>query len=271
MVKNVVTVLTVFCLLLYSSVTAYAKGVEDLYTLYGIPYEVTYPDDIMRIISDFQYAEKYVSMYRYVVESTFDTTVIENRISKLEVDLLSVEEQLLCGYTLSIEEIYTLEDEYVSITGQLEDAKKSLIGGEIDYNIPNAENTPTRKEYEEALEKKSKMGAAVNLGEFELNYPVDTGALISDKTDTHLELAVANNSTVTALFNGTVTAITSSSISIDHTNDVFTFYGNLRSVSVNVGDAVTQGQPIGTTTSTLMLKMKLDGNLVDITKIFKEE
>jgi septal ring factor EnvC (AmiA/AmiB activator) len=256
-------------LLFLTPATIYADTANDLYDLYDMKYEDSIPEDVIDTISRYNYAQKYVSMFQYVAVSEYDTDLINAKIDQLESNLESLTDQLLAGYDLSMDEIYTLEDEYNETYTKLQDAKDSLQTVEIDFDTPTVDNTPTYSEYKEALQKKSKLVTEAELGEIsDLSYPVTTAALESDRTFTSLTLAVADGATITSLFNGTVALTDDNSITIDHHNGIYTYYGGLTSYYVRPGDTVYQGQSIGTSGNKVILKLKIDGKLVDISKLF---
>ena len=265
------TAVTLLVVLLSLPTICYADTAVDVYEVYGVDYEITYPDSVVDTINSYNYAKRYIAMYRYVAESEYDKSILEKRIDTLESKLKDIESKLSNGYNLSLDEIYALEDEYVTTSKNLSDAKSALVEGEVECDTPDASNTPTYEEYMEAMQEKSRIKTEAEVGSVKnLTYPVTSASLVSDKTDNSLLLDVAFGTTVTALFNGTVAAVDDSSITLNHHNGIYTYYGNLSSSIVSVGDTVYQGQSIGLSTDTLQLKIKVGGELKDVSKLFKE-
>ena len=270
-IKKSATFLMLCVAMLFCSSTVRAETLRDLYTIYSLDYVEGYPEGVLETIASYRNAQKYVAMYQYVASSEYDTSILDNRIDSLTNDLESLENELISGYGKSLSDIYELEDSYVKISEDLVNAKSSGVSYEVSYEAPTVDNTPTYAEYKNALQQKSIFDSQQDIGSINISYPVDAMVAILDATDKHLELAVPNNSKVTVLFNGTVSGVSDESVSINHGGNVHTYYGNLSEIYVSKGDIVYQGQVLGTTKNTLLLKMKISDNLVDIRKIFSEE
>lgn len=259
-------------LLLLQDTPCQAATVDELYAVYGMEYSVEYPKDVLDIIDNYNYAKRYMSMYRYVVESEYDVESVNKNIEYLEDRLTEIEGNLSKGFDLSLDEIYLLEDEYTEVHNQLERAKKSLISVDVDVRVPTSTETPTYDEYVNAMQEKALLNTQAELGNVKgLDYPIATAALVKDLSDTHLTLSVAEGSTATSLFNGKVVDITDDSITLYHYNNVYTLYKGVQHSYVVKGDTVYQGQSIGTVNSNLTLKLKLNGKLVDVSLLFKED
>ncbi len=258
-----VTVLTAFTNVRASTVT-------DVYNIYGIESDELYPKELLNVISSYESAQKYVAMYQYVVESEYDTKVTEQRVKSLKKAKKDIEVKLMDGYSMELGDIYYLEDSYVTVAKDLENAKKSKEYVDIQSNIPNADSVPSTSEYQRALLQKSELDSSYTMGEVPCECPIVGSYLLSDKNDKHLELAVAIGSDVTALMNGKVVAVDEESITINHSGKIYTFYGELQEVFVTVGTDVVQGQVIGKSSNKLMLKMKINDKFMDISKLIKE-
>lgn len=262
----------VCALLLLHNTPCQAATVDELYAVFDMEYSVEYPKDVLDTIDNYNYAKRYMSMYRYVVESEYDIESVNKNIEYLEDRLTEIESNLSKGFVLNLDEIYLLEDEYTEVYNQLERAKKSLISVDVDVRIPTSTDTPTYAEYINAMQKKALLATQAELGNVKgLDYPIDTAALVKDLSDTHLTLSVADGSTATSLFNGKVVDITDDSITLYHYNNVYTLYKGIQHSYVEKGDTVYQGQSIGTVNSNLTLKLKLNGKLVDVSLLFKED
>ena len=239
---------------------------------YDMSFEPKYPDDVLDTISKYDVAKKYVAMYQYVVYSEYDSSVIESKIVELEKEKASLEEQLLAGYDLELSVIYELEDAYLSTCTKLEDYKKSLVSYEISTDEPVSEDVPTYEEYVDAIQVKKRIDELSDIGNVDkLSFPVSGAHLISEKTNTGVLYSVIDGSSVTSLFNGEVVNINGGDITLNHHNGIYTFYGNLSSVVVSEGDIVKQGDLLGKSSNTLLLKCKVNNKLVDVSKLFVKE
>lgn len=258
------------CFLL-KPITVEAATPAELYTEYDLQYADSYPDGVLDIISAYQNAQKYETMYYYVVSSYYDTSTIDRRITELEATLKDCENKLQSGYSLSISEIYELEDLYNTTLDKLEDAKSAANVVEIDYHMPTLSDVPSYDEYCEALSIKSKYDSTQELGTLMMNVPVTGDSSVNEDTDKHLLLDVQAGSTVTSLFNGTVVQVTENSVTVQHPGNIYTYYGNLESVYVVDNESVYQGEGVGSASETVMLKMKINGNFVPISKLISKE
>ena len=266
--RKIWTVVLVVLLCLIPS-TTYAATAEELYAKYNITYESPYPYDVIETISAYDNAKKFVAMYSYVITSEYDVEALKLKVEELTQKLNSTEVQLLDGYNLSTDEIYALEDNYITTKEQLENARLSLASVDLNYSIPNADNTPTYSEYKSALSKKNAIDAKCNVGDIEeLSVPVSGNALVYSSVDKYTTYSVSNDVDVLALFNGVVSDTSDKYVIINHYNNIYTRYDNLYNVSVEVGDTVVQGQVIGRADKKFNLALKLAGRFVDVNELF---
>lgn len=266
--KFLIVILVCFLL---KPITVEAATPAELYTEYDLQYADSYPDGVLETISAYQNAQKYETMYYYVVSSDYDTSIIDRRITELEATLKDCENKLQSGYSLSISEIYELEDLYNTTLDKLEDAKSAANVVEIDYHMPTLSDVPSYDEYCEALSIKSKYDSTQELGTLMINVPVTGDSSVNEDTDKHLLLDAQAGSTVTSLFNGTVVQVTENSVTVQHPGNIYTYYGNLESVYVVENESVYQGEGVGSASETVMLKMKINGNFVPISKLISKE
>ena len=255
---------------LLSSINVKASTATDIYDLYQLNYAAIYPDGVIETIMAYEQFLKYNTMYTYIEKSTFDTTILDKRIANLQSDIDSVTVKLKNGYDLSVSEIYALEDEYNTKSKQLYEAKQSLSNTAVNPSMPILENTPTKEQYDAAIATKKDIDSKINLGEAITSYPVK-GATVKEVKEDQLLLKTKAGEAVKALYNGTVANISNNSITLYHDSAIYTLYSNLDKINVNVGDVVFQGQEIGTAKESLLLKMKVNGTLVDVSKLFKKE
>jgi murein DD-endopeptidase MepM/ murein hydrolase activator NlpD len=258
--------------LVLQATTAYASTASDVYAVYDMSYEPSYPKGVLSTIAAYQNAKKYVYMYQYVIESEYDTTLIDRRIEEYKKTVETTSEKLLGGFSLDLSEIYALEDQYTEAVQKKEEAELSLVSYTVDYEAPTAKDVPTYAEYQQACTTKSLIDNKANVGTLEnLSYPTETACLIDSSNDTSMTFATSSNTVVTSLFNGKVAKVTDDSVTVCHYNKIYTCYSNLSSVTVKKGDIVCQGQSVGISTSKFTLRMKVGGKLVDVSKLFKED
>lgn len=271
-VKKCKTALVLILLSLLSPVTVYADSASDLYKIYDIDYSTVYPKGVIKTIEDYNNAQKFLKSFRYVVTSEYDYSIIDNRIKKLTAEKESITELLLSGYSLSWEEIYELEDRYVTVSKQLEDAKLSLSSNSIEYDKPDTNTVPTTEEYEKALADKAAIDTKTNVGTLSnLEPPLESACLLDSSSDVSTTYQTVKGSVVTAIFNGEVCEVGEDYIILNNYNGIKTYYRNLKSVNVSVGDTVYQNQAIATSNSYVTLQLSLDGNFVNLTKLYNKE
>ncbi len=204
--------------------------------------------------------------------------------------------------------IQQLVNSLVEKQGTLEQKQSELAGymKVLDRNLSDTEaqseaaKETQREVYKEYIAAKKAMEAefGTSQGEFvggEWIWPVPTNGFISSpfgwrtlygKPDNHIGIDIAtgwgegwsyiSNQPIVAANSGTVTKAVYSNrgygnyIIIDHGGNNFTLYGHCNSLSVGVGDYVTQGQQIATVGSTgnstgphLHFEIRLNGTPVD--------
>lgn len=247
-----------------------ADTVKDLYDVYGKTYNKVCPEDVTDVISQYQRAIKYAAMYQYVEESEFDSVVLEKKKTQLTNDLQSAKEKLLSGYNMSAEDIFYWESQYSEYSQQIEEIDGALQCKDVPYNAPIAD-APTYAEYLQAVKLKRNYNQFTDIGNVsDVAYPTDNGALVEDATMTHITLRTVNESVVSALFDGDVVAATDGAITVYSGCDVYTYYGDMHVLAVKQGDHVKCGDVLGKSTRHLTLKLKIDGELCDLRKIFED-
>lgn len=252
--------------------SVHASTASDLYAVYGMEYTPKYSEDILDTIQRYDNAKKYIAMYQYVALSEFDTTKIDTKLEELSKRKAELEEQLLGGFSLELNELYLLEDEYNDVCTQLDNYEKSKVSYEVEYSTPTPDDVPTYSEYVTAIKEKSSIDTLADIGNLDnLKPPFTSASLIESKTNSEIIYRVATGTTVTSLFNGTVVAIDSIGVTVDHHNNIYTLYSGLSDVYVEVGDTVYQGAAIGAANDLVKLKCKVNSKIVDVSKLFKED
>lgn len=254
------------------NVKAETTAVE-LYNFFDMPYNLVYPEDTLDTINSYIYAQKFDRMYHYVVTSQYDESILINRIESAKARLEQVTADLKHGYSLPKNEIYSLESEYSQLTSYIKDEEKKFETVPVTYTIPTRENTPTYIEYVDACNNKAAVEAYADIGTvaFPMEAPVASSWLIEDSDSTSVSFKVANGTSVYSMWNGTVLAVVEDRIVISCNNEILIGYANMKDISVEEGDTVYQGQPIGKANSQLKLKLSLNNTFVDISKLFIKE
>lgn len=267
-IKSKAIAVALICCLLPTNVSAGTAA--DLYELYGKEFQVKYPESVTQTISKYQEAKKYAAMYQYVITSEYDDGILQKRAEELKKTITSAETTLLNGYSMDIEDIYETEESYKSSLSLLEDTELAMQRADVQYNVPTVKDVPTYTEYCNARTLKSCYDTYSNIGSIkDITYPVDSACLVEYEDATKLKLATIKESVVVSLFNGVVVDVHETDLTISHRNGVYTFYGGLKDIAVEVGEEVKQGQPIGYSSGHLTLKLKIDDEIVDIAKLFK--
>lgn len=270
-IKKITAVIMSLSLILYTPAVTSCETTTDLYSMYDMSYTVEYPKDIMDTISKYQNAKKYVSMYQYVILSEYDTKLLDERERNCLKTIEKSEKSLLGCYNADLQTIYSYEDAYVTAVRQYDDVVKSKVTAPIDYEAPKPADVPTSSEYRKACNKKAYLDSCSNLGDVtDLHYPFNVACLIDSTDNNRITFLTQRDALVQSLFNGKVAKCDNTSLTIYHYNGVYTHYTGLSSVSVKKGDKVRQYEPVGTSTSKVTIQLKLNGKLVDISKLFKE-
>ena len=257
--------------LMLSTTQAQAGTVKDLYSLYHIRWQSDYPKGVLDTIRKYQSAAKYTYMYSYVDNSTYDRSIINNRVTEYKAEVKSLKKRLLAGIDLDISTLYELEDEYKTAKINLDNAKKSTKTSTI--NIPKIHvSNALKQRYKEAVKRKKLYEKSLEIGSTKhLPYPVDADVIPVESTAEYLQLEPADGSCVLALFDGVVVKATSNSVTVSHGHGVETRYTNLGVVTVLKGQNLSQWSPLGMTKGKVKIQLMINNKLVDIRKLFEEE
>lgn len=262
----------VFCfvILLLVPTTCSAETCVDLYKVYDKEYEISYPDNVIETIQNYNYAEKYLTMYYNIAKCEYNTEELIARRKSVKKELKAIESQLLSGYYLSLDNIRSLESEYLELKEKLSDIDKSLKVYEMDTDAVDAANVPTREQYSAAMDIKSDIDKQSNIGDIKnLERPFKSRSLLSSSDDSEVSYAVANNTEVTALFNGYVESVEGDKMTVSCYNGISVVYTGLATVFVPEGEAVKQYNTIARSSNTVTICLILNGNSVDVSKILK--
>lgn len=270
--------LFVALVLLAQPCAVHAASVSELYTLYGKTFEVDIPEDILHTISTYNNAKRYVSMFNYVVNSEYDTESIRNEIAALDAELATLESKLMSGINSNIVDLQLLEDTYVSMLKRRTNLEQSLISYTVDDSEFDPGSVPTYSEYSEAMRTKNAVMADLEIGNIDdLMVPAQSQAKLMEVRDTECVYKVIEGTGVLSLFNGTVEDVIVDdeyglSVIVDNKNGVKTYFCNLEIADVTPGETVYQNQRLGYVYgSKLILRLELDEDFVDISKLLVEE
>lgn len=261
----ILTVMLVFVL----CTDVYAETAKDIYELYGIEYTDCIPDSVLDVIQRYDNAKRYVTMYQYIVNSSYNSMELKTRIDVESKRLSKLESNLLGGFNKSIDEIYALEDDYLSTRKDLETNELYAAFETANIETPDVKHIPTESEYMEALRTKDEIIGTSNVGKISA---VPVPVLYADNMHTFkksLYIQVLNSSDVVSVFNGAIVSVKNNCITIAHSGNIYSYYGNLDEVYVSVGDVVFQNQPIGYTNDSIVFKFKINGSIVDPELLFE--
>ena len=269
MERKIIFVLSLLLLILVA-IPVKANEVEDLYALYDVQYIPEVPKEITDVIERYQNAERYTFMYQYVATSEYDKEIVNSSIKEHKKRLKEIEDELLCGYDKSLNDIYLLEDEYRVETQRLEDTQKSLKSLSVESSMPNVDAIPSKDEYLNALNKKAEILSNHSIGSIEnLSVPIHAQYMVEDTTDNIFTYLTVDDTAISALFNGVVEQASDDMIVLNHYNGIKTYY-SVKESKVSEGDSVYQGQLIGACTKYPSIQMTLQGVRMNLDKLFEE-
>lgn len=249
-----------------------AATIKDLYDKYEIDCDVECPPSAIKTIAQYQRAEKYNTMYQYVMESSFDPSILTTRINNLEERLENIESQLLNGCDLDQNAIYALEAEYTKCMKQLQDAQSSMEVCDVSYEIPDIGSIPSYEEYIEAIKIKDMSSPFVEIGDItDCDFPVEGSTIFTELTPTKLSMACVAGSTMYAPLSGRIVDVSDGNVTIYCGGEVYMLVDGLKRTAVRVGDTVVQGEVIGKAEHDYTLKLKIAGKLQDVSRLFDRE
>ena len=253
------------CLLLVlctTTLSVSALTARELYELFDIDYKSDISEEDLTTIQQYNYAKRYVQMFRYVADSSYDANSIKQKINATEQRLREIESELLGGYYLSSTAIFELESEYQTLTRQLQELKSCIESVELDVKELKPEDVPSYEDFIIAVANKNLADSRSQLGS---NSPsiMTNIHLVSDFDDTTVTYASAPLSIITSLFNGIVIYADEDTVTVYHYNNIYTSYKGL-TPCVEKGNTIGQGQCIGYSSGILSVRMKVGGEFVDI-------
>jgi hypothetical protein len=103
-----------------------------------------------------------------------------------------------------------------------------------------------------------------------VNFPVRSAAVVVTNDDNVLTLKALPNSTVYSIYDGVVTEVSQSKVTIVSDDVISIGYSNLVT-ELSIGDEVAAGQKIGyTDNGYISMQLQIEGNVYDILKLFKQ-
>lgn len=255
-------------ILLCHSIPVQAYSAEELYKDCGMEYTSPYDKNDIETIGNYNFAKRYVSMYRYVSSSEYDEEVIEKRIEECERIVDDTEKALLNGYDKPVSELYQLESDYKEALRKLEDAKTIMHPVELNTKQLTAADVPTYNQYVHAMNRKKVADLNCNLGEHKFPTMAVQAYLIDNYDTSSVTYTTVQNGGVCSMYNGVVAAVGEDHVTINHHNGIVSSYKSV-TPTVKVGDTVLQNRPIGVTDGKFTVKLKVNNTLIDIYKFLE--
>lgn len=266
------TIILMLLLLLAFPIKVKADCASDLYELYGVEYTQVYPDGVIETIQKYNDAKKYLTSFQYVALSDFDSSILNKRLSSLTKRKEHLKHELSNGYYLSWDEIYLLESEYNDVCNKIYNTEKIVSDNSIQTPIPPMTDVPTYTQYQDAISIKKNIDNNSDIGTLHnIKPPILDAFILDTNSDTSCTYRTVRNARVVSLFNGVIKEVGTDYIIIDNGNSIISYYRNLKSVNVDLGDTVKQGDVLGTSNSYVTLQLSLNNNFVDVTELFVEE
>jgi len=214
-------------------------------------------------------------------------------IDKLQKELNEAESLLINAVNdeLSIEEIASLENNYIRVSSSLTNAEevleKTLDEVCLLAEIPNTDITKDIVDNYKILYSKYKKlyDETIILGDTEVvEYPVINSRIsnhygirnVNDKVEFYngIEFYIQEESNVNTIFGGKVATISANKelgnyIIVDHGKKLKTVYSNLSSVNVKKGQKLKQYAKLGRVKSKLKLSIYYNGKSMDPEELYK--
>lgn len=251
--------------------TVHAMTAEELYQFYGEPYTPLYREEDLETIQNYNFAKQYLNKYRYVASSEYDDKILLSREEKYQSDMEHAEQILANGFYLSLSEIYEAEANYAYAKAKLEETRDAL---DTTYMLDETKSLPTNvpsyQDYVQAVSNKRLVDMANDLGSAETLSILSGPHLVDDWDDHTVTYSTLELSLVTSLFNGYVTGVTEDTVTVNHYNNIISYYKGL-TPSVQVGDEVKQGSLLGYSYDRVHLRLRINDELVDVYKLLEEQ
>lgn len=265
-------------LLLLPAEVVHASDVEELYDVYDKEFTSSMPEDIVDKIKSYEDAKRYVSMYTYVINSEYDTSVLTEELNSINSRLVELEIDLMSGYDKELSAILSIEEEYKVLTERKLDIESTLQSFPITINSIDVKSVPSYADYKDAVKQKNDFISKREIGNLtEMQVPVQSAAVLADNSADYTSYKVLDNTGILSPLNGTVEKVYVDdvfglSIVVDNYNGVKTYMCNLEYADVTEGDTVYQNQRVGYCLgSKAVFRLSISDDFVDISKLFKED
>ena len=260
--------ITVISLLLLSmlipNISVYASTTKELYELYDLDYKSSCSQNIVDTIMDANKAE--IMVYQYnnlVVLDTFN----KSTLLKLKEDAMKYKEQLRNAYNLPYDEIIDIEDKYIAAEKRYNnyqarlDNYKSVSMDQIEL--------PSKEELKSARKSYTTYVDSTFIGSLE-DCPQLLSSVDDCQHDPTQSVYYTHNATVRSLFNGTVSATTDDSVTIELPDYITFKVIGLESVEVKPNQKVKQGDIIGIASNKVTAGINIDGHKYNLSELAKE-
>lgn len=261
---------TVLLMLSLSYPIAVEASSISIYDIYKLEEVYNCPPDALKVIRDYNNANRYLRQYLYIVASDVDTELLSLRESKYINMREEVAKKLRNGYNLQLCEISNLENEWVRLSNcilDIQQAKKSNIKSE-----PKELVVPTEEMYLAALKIKEEYDKSTYIGDLsrvpKIVENIDSEKYSSEYTTYQSYI----KETVYAPLNGVVESLDNDTLTVYAGNNVTYTLKGLDLKGMSIGDSVTQGSALGNATSTLVVvTLNLNKTQVNIGDLYENK
>lgn len=242
----------------------FANTTTELRSLYGVSSNSTIDPEVIHTLRNYEETKKVAVMYNNLMALSHNDIPTE----QLKVDVKVCENNLRHAYGKSFDDIVRLEENYLTAKQAYSDA---IHVNHRTVSTVSVDLTPvTTEEYKAAQETLQHYQQSQEIGTLSPNgVPVQEYIGVSHSHDA-TTFTTDPNQLVRSIYNGTVTDVSSNSITISDVDDISVKYKGLTDIAVDVGDTITQSQPIGLTTYKLFVGIDFNGDHRNIKPILKE-
>ena len=271
--KCIKIICTVIALTLVYSVNANAASTDELYKIYDVPRVYNCPAEICDTIKAYNSAEQYLHKYRYIATSTVDYASQDVELSKLKSELERLTTELHNGYNMSVEELYSVEDDWIVCNNRVKAIESSRNKVVELPTVLDLSKVPTKEQFEEAVKLKQAYDNSTNVGVVTPLQKLTRNAMLYKGYSNGVTVyAVTFGDDFYAPFAGVVESVTEDTVKVDCGNNVsYSIYG-LNVVSVKADDHVNQYQTLGLCgAKDIQIQLSLNKVTEDLNTLYKGE
>lgn len=266
--KNAICTLAL--ILLLTPMVVEGHTCADVHVIYDLDMPRESYTDQLSIVGKYNDLHRFISMYNYIDLSVPDTETQDARMVSTQERVADIEAQLLNGYNLQFSEILELEEELENCQKYIVYLEGTYEYSNVEIDIPDVESLPTREEYANAKEVLANRLTDLDIGDLsDLKYPVVGEATIPLHSENDCYFDFNGIKPIITLTNGTVSAVTEDSVSIE-AGDIYITYSMLKSIDVVTGDTVKQYERIGYGTDGISVAISVGEIECDLYELYKE-